>query len=366
MSAPQTVGTPAATSVTADSHGLDALLTGDLSGDDGGAQPGDDLLDAIAGNAAATDGDTEQTEPEVETEAAEPKDAAAKLDDEVIFSDEALATPEGIKKGRERVKQLRRMTHEKYLELKNFEGRVVKRHGKLKHQIQTHVNEKRNHELLLGNVRSNLQGLHSNDPDTILTALGNLTGTDGVKAYELLTSRIVNRGRPQLDPQIQAIIDAQEQKIEELRKGFGERDAQAKVGQLTQKLNEHAQQIGNTITSGAAHLPHLARLYADDPHGVTKYIVDEITEAHQRGTPLDGRQYFSTLESQLAKHFGVGQAPQGDGGGPAPKQPSTVQRSPGQSVGPRTASASNPREPSEEESLKALANDQTLMSAFGF
>jgi hypothetical protein len=364
MSAPQVAGTAAAPAVTAESHGLDAILTGDLSGE--GAQPGDDFLDAMAGNALA-DGDGEQTEAtEPETESTEPADKAAKLDDEVIFSDEALATPEGIKKGRERIKQLRRMTHEKYLELKNFEGRVVKRHGKLKTSVERFVAEKRNHTLLLDNVRSNLQGLHSGDPDAILTALGNLTGTDGVKAYELLTSRIVNRGRPQLDPQVQALIDEQNEKFERLQRTLGERDTQAKVGQLTQKLNEHHQRIGSTITNSAATLPNLARIYADDPEGTTEYIVAEITKAHERGTPLDARQYFSNLESQLAKHFSAGQAPQGDGGGPAPKQPSQVQRSPGQSVGPRTASASNPREPSEEESLRALANDPHLMSAFGF
>lgn len=351
--------------MTAESHGLEAILTGDLSGADG-AQPGDDFLDAMAGN-AVTEGDAEQPEtPEAEKPEAEPTDKAAKLDDEVIFSDEALATAEGIKKGRERIKQLRRMTHEKYLELKNFEGRVSKRHGKLQHQVERFVSEKRNHQLLLNNVRSNLQGLHSNDPDAILTALGNLTGTDGVKAYELLTSRIVNRGRPQLDPQIQAILDAQEQKFEELRQGFAKKQTEEQRQQLGTRLEQRKNELGQRIASNAAQLPHLARLYAEDPQHVVDYITNELTELHASGAPLDGARYFSNLESQLAKHFGAGQAPQGDGGGPAPKQPPQVQRSPGQSVGPRTASASNPREPSEEESLRALANDPHLMSAFGF
>jgi hypothetical protein len=284
----------------------------------------------------------------------------------VIFSDEALATPEGIKKGRERIKQLRRMTHEKYLELKNFEGRVVKRHGKLKHQVAQYVAKKQNDELLLGNVRSNLQGLHSGDPDTILTALGNLTGTDGIKAYELLTSRIVNRGRPQLDPQVQAIIDAQNEKIEQLKGNFAKRQTEEQVQQLGSKLEQRKNELGQRITSNAAQLPHLARLYAEDPQHVVDYITNELTELHASGAPLDGARYFSNLESQLAKHFGAGQAPQGDGGGPAPKQPPQVQRSPGQSVGPRTASASNPREPSEEEVLRQMANDSNLMSQFGF
>jgi len=206
MAAPQVAGTAAAPAVTAESHGLDAILTGDLSGE--GAQPGDDFLDAMAGNAPADiEGvETEATEPEAES--TEQADKAQKLDDEVIFSDEALATPEGIKKGRERIKQLRRMTHEKYLELKNFEGRVVKRHGKLKASVEKFVSEKRNHEMLLNNVRANLQATHSNDPELMIQGLDDLYGMNGIKTLKLLNSHLIHKGRAPLDPQIQVVIDA--------------------------------------------------------------------------------------------------------------------------------------------------------------
>ncbi len=265
-----------------------------------------------------------------------------------------------------RIHQLRKLTHEKYHELKKFEGRVKERNGKRKTSVDKFVSEKRTHQLLIDNVRTNLQGLHSGDPDAIMTALGNLTGTDGVKALELLNSRLINKGRPLLDPQVQALIDLQQQQIEDLKRGFTERETQAKTQQIAGKIDQHKQSIAQRITAQAQELPHLARLYGEDPQHVVDYIVDDITESAKRGAPVDGRTYFVHLEQQLARHFSPG-APQGDGGGPAPKQPApnTVQRSPGKSIGPRSAALSNPREPSEEESLRALAEDADLLSSLG-
>lgn len=345
---------PAGEVVTAESHGLAALL-GDLTAED--AEPAKETP------AGEPEEGAEPAEAS-DTEAAEPPDPAKGLDDEVIFSDKALETKEGVLRAKDRVRQLRKLQHEKYVELKGFDQRVRGRHARLKASIDKFVTEKNTHQLLLNNVRSNLQGLHSGDPDTILTALGNLTGQDGFKAFEQLNSRLINRGKPTLDPQIQAVIDGLQRQVEELKGGLGERETLAKKQQLESRINQHAQAIGARITGDAQQLPHLARLYAEDPNGVTEYIIDEIDKRHAAGAPVDGRQYFVHLESQLAKHFSAGQAPQGDGGGPAQKQPAPVaQRSPGQSVGPRTAAASTPRTPTEDEALRALSQDEAFMSS---
>lgn len=360
MSAPQTVGTPAgaqsapaAQGISADSHGLDAILDGDLSGDDG-STAGDDILDAISGNAPAD-------APEAEPSEQEPPNKAQRLDDEVIYSDEALATPEGLLKAKARTLELRKMAHQKYLELKQFEKRVVKRHGKLQHQVQQYVAEKRNNELLLGNVRSNLQGLHSNDPDSILTALGNLTGTDGIKAYELLTSRIMNRGRPALDPQLQSLLDQQQQQIEQLKQERASEREQGKVQELTGRIGQHRQAIAQQVMNSTT-TPHLTRVFGDDPQRLTDFIVKSIEESNGS---IPAAQLYASMEQELRTHF-QSAAPQGDSGGPAPKQPQQAQRSPGQSVGPSRAASSNPRTPTEDESLRMLADDKDLMSAFGF
>lgn len=338
--------------VTAADHGLAALLSGPL-----------DEAAEEAEAEALTEGEAEPeaTEGDEETEPAEPK--ADPMPDDVLFSDKALATKEGVLKAKGRLLELRKQQHEAYIGLKKYDQRVRKRADKLQHTVGEFKREKQTHQLLLDNVRSNLQALHSGDPDTILVGLGNLTGTDGLKAYELLTSRIVNKGRPVLDPQVQALIDQQQAQIEELKNGFQSRELQAKAGQITQQIDQHKRAIGATITSNAPQLPHLSRLYGEDPQHVIDYIAEDIVENAKRGTPVDKSTYFVNLERQLASQLGAAGAPQGDGGGPAPKQPPTVQRSPGQSVGPRAAAVSNPRVPSEDEALRALSQDEAFMSS---
>lgn len=363
MSAAVAAGTPAASNptatatptapVTAGTHGLDAVL-GDLS--DIPADAGDEsdaALDALTGEATET-----ETPSETSQEVPAAKAPRTPLSD--LLTDEALSTPEGVKTAAARLQERDKLQNEAYLGLKKYEKRVAKRGEKLQNTINGFRAEKQNHDLLLGNVRSNLQGLHSGDPDTILTALGNLTGQDGLKAFEQLTSRLVNRGRPNIDPQIQAMLDQQRQQIEELRGGFKAREDQAAVQRLDQQIGQHEQVIAQQVL-GSTTTPHLTRIFRDDPERLTKLIVKNI---EQSNGSIPAHKLFAEMEQELQQHFGAA-APRGDGGGPALKQPATAQRSPGQSVGPRTAAASNPREPSEEESLRALADDPSFLSQFG-
>lgn len=356
MSAAQVAGTPApaaAPAPSAESHGIDSIL-GDLTDVADAGDGGESVLDALAGDEAAP-------ETEATTDEAEPVNKAQRLDDDVLFSDEALSTKEGVLKAKARALELRKLGHQKYLELKAFEKRVAKRHQKLQHQVEKYVSGKRNDELLLGNVRSNLQALHSNDPNSIITALGNLTGQDGLKAYELITSHIVNRGPSKLDPQVQAILDAQKQEIEALKSGLTERASSEKIERLNGAIDQHARNIQQQVI-GSPTLPHLSRMMQDDPSGLTEFIVNEITKSNGK-EPAPA--LYARLEGEIRAHYEKVGAPQGDGGGPAPKQPSTAQRSPGQSIGPRSAAPSTARVPSEDEALKALADDDSFMSQFG-
>lgn len=359
MAAAIAPGTPspgsAESAPSAESHGIDSIL-GDLAdvaeAEDTG---GDGILDALAGG--------DEAAPEAaETDEAEPVNKTQRLDDDVIFSDDALATKEGVLKAKARALELRKLGHQKYLELKAFEKRVAKRHEKLKHQVDRYVAGKRNDELLLGNVRSNLQALHSNDPDAIIAALGHLTGQDGLKAYELITSRIVNRGPSKLDPQVQAVLDQQRQEIDQLKSGLTQRAHAEEEQRLATQLSSHAQRIQQQVIASPT-LPHLSRLMQDDPEHLTDFIVNEITKANGKepATAL-----YARLEGEIRAHFEKsGAAPQGDSGGPAPKQPSTAQRSPGQSIGPRSTAAATQRVPSEDEALRLLAADPDFMSQFG-
>lgn len=333
--------------VSAASHGLDAIL-GDLSADDVGA------------NENATEGQPEGETTEAPETEAEAKPAKRDAPDDVIFSEEQLRTPEGIKRARGRLQELQKKQHEAFLGLKGYEKRVVEKANKLKTKVGAFRTEKTAFEWERNTFRQNLQGLRAENPETILSALGSLTNMDGLKAYELLTSHIVNRGKAPLDPQVQAVLDEHKREIEELRRGTAERQAAERVQQVQTQIRGHEQRIGEMIRSSTS-TPHLTRIFNEDPARLTKHIVDAITEDNG-ATPA--HQLFAEMERELQQHFGAA-APQGNGGGPAPKQPVTAQRSPGQSVGPRTAAASTPRVPSEEESLRSIANDPELLSALG-
>jgi len=330
-------------------HGLDAIL-GDLSAETA------ETADSAETNTGEGDGSENSAEP------AEAKDTAkepAAPDDE-IFSDESLDTREGVIKAKIRVQELRKLQHQKYLELKGYERHVRGKTEKLKTKVESFRSEKRSHDLLLNNVRSNLQGLHSGDPETILTALGNLTGTDGLKAYELLTSRIVNRGRSPLDPQVQALLDAQAKQIEELRNGFANERTQAQVQQLDSKIQTHRQSIAQQVMNSTT-TPHLTRIFKDDPERLTDFVVDAIVKSNGA---VPAHELFVQMERELQSHFGAA-PPQGASGGTAPKQPHTAQSSPGRSIGPSVASAATQRVPTEEESLRSIANDPEFLASLG-
>ena len=348
MAAQQEVGTPAvAEPITASTHGLDAVFAS--------------ITDEDLAPAAAEP--TEEAEPaavEGEKPAKEAPATPAEQPglDEILFSEESLATKEGVLKGAARLRELRHKQREAYLGLKGYERNVVAKAEKLRSKVASFRSEKQTHELLIQNVRSNLQGLHSGDPEVILTALGNLTGTDGVKAYELLTDRIVNRGAKKLDPQVQALLDQQQRQIEELRADTRRREESANQAQLTQVVEGHKARIGEMVKASTTS-PHLTRLFGEDPARLTKAIVDAITEDNG-ATPAGA--LFAQMEAELTAHLGP--APQGTNGG-AVKQPQRAQRSPGQSVGASTAAATTPREPSEDEALAALAKDEDFLRQFG-
>jgi hypothetical protein len=367
MSAAVAPGTPAPAEAapeaaeatpTAATNGIDAVL-GDLSDEE------------LAGpeEKPAPEGDEPET-PESD-EPAEPADPAKGLDDEVIFSDKALETKEGVLRAKARNLQLRKLNHEKYLELKKFNARVLKRDAKVKHQVSQFVADKHSVRLLSNNMQAIAENGLSGDPERMVHALGSLYGMDGIKALEMVNGVLINKGRTPMDPQVQSVIDGLRQEVEQLKGGLNEGARQARAQQLSQRIDGHRHAIGQQISGAAEQLPHLSRIYSGNPDGTVEHIVDEITQAHsdfkagRRAAPLDMQTYLVNLEAQLAPHFNGGQAPQGEGGGPAQKQPATAQRSPGRSIGPRSAAPSNPRVPSEEESLRALADDADLMSSLG-
>jgi uncharacterized protein YukE len=359
MSEAAAAPSPAPASPDASSAALDAFSGGPVNPAARGLDAlfdGVELADPAGATAEGEATDADSAEPAADKDAPKGREAP----DDLIFSDEQLQSPEGIQRAKARVTELRKMQHTKYLELKGYERHVGKKAEKLRASVAEFKSEKNSHSLLLNNVRSNLQGLHSGDPETILTALGNLTGTDGFKAYELLTSRIVNKGRAPLDPQIQAILDSQAQEIENLKRGTQERETEQRVQQTQAQINSHLSRIGEQIRT-SADTPHLTRIFNDDPERLTQHIFDEIVRTNGA---KPAHQLFREMEQELQAHLGA-VTPKGASGGTAPKQLTSAQSSPGRSVGPSTAAAASNRVPTEQEILRNLANDTELLASLG-
>lgn len=332
--------------VSAAANGLDALL-GDFTGAElaGPADDGSEVGEA-----------TENTEPAADKDAPKGREAP----DELIFSDEQLQTPEGVKRAKARVTELRKLQHQKYLELKGYERHVGAKAEKFKAKLNGFRQEKQAFDWERNTIRSNLEGLRSSDPDTILNALGSLTNMDGFRAYEMLTSHIVNRGAPKLDPQVQAILDQQARELAELKQATTQRELAQRAQQQQGQIQNHLSNIGQMIRT-STDTPHLTRIFQDDPERLTSVIFDEIVKTNGA---KPAKQLFAEMERELQAHFG-GVTPQGANGGTVPKQPTSAPSSPGRSIGPSTAAVATTRAPTEQEVLRQLANDTELLASLG-
>lgn len=345
--------TPAAGPPSAAENGLDAVL-GDLTEQELESVDGDadEALEALTGDAS----DAKPAEP--------PPERAQRLDDEVIFSEEALDTKAGVLKAKGRIRELQKLQHQKYLELKGHERRVRNRDTKLKADIEKFVSNKRSTDLLTKNLVHINAEMQSGDANRMIAALGAWTGQDGLRAAEQFISVLTHGGAPKVEPHIQQLLDQQNAQIEQLRQERAAERLQIQKQHLDSQIGNHEQNIQRQIL-GSPTLPHLARIMRDDPDRLTKGIVKIIEDTNGS---IPAAQLYASMEEEIrAQYEGVSGAPQGDGGGPAPKQPATAQRPPpGQSVGPSRSAPAHAREPSEEESLRALADDPSFLSQFGF
>jgi hypothetical protein len=264
-----------------------------------------------------------------------------------------------VKAARSKLQELRQAAQRKHTEMKVFERKLAKKQGKLSEAVERYVSDKRSHDLLLNNVHANLQGLHSGDPEQMIVALGGLTGQDGIAALELLNSRLIHKGKVPLDPQVQAMLDEQAARIEQLQAHVQGREEQQHLAGLTRQIDQHADRIVQMVAADES-VPHLAGFMRDDPAGTVRFLIGHIEET---GGKVPASTLFRQIEAAIVKRLASG----GNGAGPVTKKPAPQQapRSPGQSIGPSTAAAATQREPSEDEALQALASDPFFLSLLG-
>jgi hypothetical protein len=319
--------------------------------------PESSFADLLLGLEPATE--TEEVTAEAEaTEAPAEKPPAAPAKEDP-FSDAALATPEGIKKAREAVRELQKKHDKAYLRLSDREQR-------LKADVASFRSDKARVATLESNIRADLQALRRGDSNQALEALGRMMGKDALKAFEEIQLNIAKNGkRNEPSPEVLELREELRQLKEGLHVGGQKKqvaDAEAFI----------AQRKGEIITaaSDAAAYPHLARFVPMKRQEIADHVVELITEAHGKGQRLTDAEAIQQLETELRE---LSQAREPEPGlatgaaakaGQKPAQP--VRSTPGRSLSPGlTTQVGSVREISDEERVQELAKDTDYLRSLG-
>lgn len=332
-------------------------------------------------DAAAPDGtergaeapDTEQGEaPEAESPD-EQKPEAEQVKESELFSDQALATKEGVRAAREYLrKQLdtareSKRTHDRaFLKLRN-------REQKFKHKLEEWKKEDQAFRSHKDQLIANLNVLRTGDAASILGAIQQLTGRDAVSVYEEMSRAMIGKKKPdEAYQQLAQRFERLEQTLAQEREQAARERAQAESNRVIE------QEKANLVRHAAASQQHplLARYTPGNEVEVGNAVADIIIKAYNAGQPMTREDAFDVLEQHLQKLSNTfsGQAPatqqasnpvvgraQSNG-----NMPVTAPRSPGQSLTARqVATSGSQRQMSQSEIYAELEDDPAIQRAFG-
>lgn len=306
--------------------------------------------------------------------------AAAEEVDPLVFSDERLATPEGIKAARvaieteiKKANELRRKAH-------NAHTAAEDRERKFRKTKEAVLSDKHALATQFGILQSEIKAIQSGDPDAFLTAIGRLSGhPDPNKFWRDASLKLASGGKlqepdkPTVDPALQQRLDRLEAEVVER----GRVDTEAKLAEL------HAQQV-QFARASEAH--PLVRNYASGDANLVDQALTYIREQEfaRTGRPIDVKVACDMLEAELKAQYELLQRangnPTGEKGatGPVPEvgretnaaakpgmTPSASQAQPQVTTIPASLSAqpgAAMRPTTEREKREAIAN--SLPSSF--
>jgi hypothetical protein len=286
------------------------------------------------------------------------------------FSDEALATPDGIKAARvviDEARESKRKQDRKYLKLES-------REQKFNHRIEQITARERAVEAKQHQIDASLRAIFSGTGDTVLNGLQQLAGRDPVKLVEELNRAVLGRPAPN------AATDALQQRIAQLEHSIVQErqqaQAQLQAAQHRQKIDEAKQQFVQMASGDPNQWPLLAGYAAENKQEVADAAENILDAADQRGEVMTWADACDQLENQLKKFQLTSSGGQSPAAAPAAKPgvgrvpnanvPGSAQRSPAQSLTARqVASGGSQREMSEEEHLAALAEDPDIERLLG-
>lgn len=299
MSEPQATTTPAP---SAEPTTTPAAEVSDLSG-----------MDVLTGalEELTPEGEEGETEPEEQPEKApepekpsEAKPAKSGLDE--LFTEAALATPEGLKAAKEALQRHRR-------KVDGFSIKLDKRERAWEAKKSEELQSLQNDRATARFIHAQLGLLRTGSATQVLESLGQLTGKTGRQVFEEITQAVLRDGKAvKKSPEVEEL----QQQIAELR-GFIEQGQQRQneavsEAERAEKLAfvERRQQQLISAASNAETYPHLAH-YASLGRGaeIAKYATDLKRAARAQEQNLDDASALAIIESELAQLVPAAGAP---------------------------------------------------------
>lgn len=338
----------------------------------------EDILEALAAETEPTTEETPAETPEPEApaeetpEQTEPPAAPASVDDDALFSEEALSTPEGVAKAREALAAARKADAEERAKTSQVFLRMKKREEKAKAQYAEAQKMHEAAQALNQRLTTDMSALQAGDARGIIDTLGRLTGRPGKQVFEELALAVATdgKGTPE-SKKLKELEDRYERRVRELEERWEAKEREAKEREdwaALERRKAELVQLGSDATKFPA-VSHFVGL------GKQKEIAETLTEykikAFEEGSPISDEEAVKLLEDELKPHLPA--PPPAPGGGTGSPHAAPQQRKPasgglpGQTLAPSltTEPGGSKRELTDEEHRQALINDDQFWAALG-
>lgn len=322
-------------------------------------EPAEATLATVLAELKAPEPEPESAEsaPEAtpEAEPAKPAPDAPKVD---LFTDQALSTPEGMKRAKAEVLALRAKHESAY-------HRVTQREAKFAKSVEAFKGEKAEVQTLGNNLRAALGALRRGTTDQRIEALGQLTGQDGLKVFEQLTLDLARGGKKsEPTPEVQELRAELAELKGYIQRSQADHEIKTRENFISRRKAEIAEAAGD-----AKLYPYLARLAPSRGREIADQIAEMMTEAHVAGKPISDAEALQALELEIARVTGplasgpdlaIGATPNGG------QKPDKARSTPGRSISPSlTTKVSSVREMTESERLEDLGKDTDYLRGLG-
>ncbi len=315
--------------------------------------------DASAWSLANGSQEPEAPKPEPEPieepgkQAAKAPEASKEVDLSKGFSDEELATPEGVKAAADKVRAGFMQAQERWREVDEAHTSLTRREKKFKDKLEGWKSERETITTQWKGIQTDLQALSRGDAATALNALGRLRGMSGAQALEELTLTVVHNGKL---PKKELTVEEFERRLEEREsKWRQEREEEQKQARIAE-LHRDATAFRQRIT--AEKYPTIYKFASRDMGDV----LGDLLEAHpdleaKHGRRLDYDEVLGEIEAELAKDFGSPVSGSTERGTGTPQETRQAQSSPGQTLSPSLSATSASRRPTTAEENRRAAED---------